>query len=414
MVMKAEIISVGTELLLGQIVNTNAQIISQELQKIGIDVYYHTAVGDNKGRLTEIFHTAWNRSDVIITTGGLGPTQDDLTKEAIAEYLNLPLVLDEDSLNKIREYFQKRRREMPVNNWKQALLPEGSKPIPNQKGTAPGIFLEKGGKIVIMLPGPPFEMEAMLKDYVVPQLSKKTSSVIFSRVLKFYGIGESLLEEKIKDLIENQSNPTIAPLAKRGEVTIRLTAKAGSREEAMSLIEPVEAEIRSRFGEYLYAFDDENIEDVVARLLLEKNKTLAIAESCTGGLVSHKLTQVPGISNSLDRAIVTYSNRAKEEVLHVKSETLKNYGAVSEQTAVEMAEGARRISNTDIGLSTTGIAGPSGGSKEKPVGLVYMACADSSGCTVERHLFIGNRSDIKEMAANAALQLLRKKLLMLP
>jgi len=303
---------------------------------------------------------------------------------------------------------------MPVNNWKQALLPEGSKPIPNQKGTAPGIFLEKGGKIVIMLPGPPFEMEAMLKDYVVPQLSKKTSSVIFSRVLKFYGIGESLLEEKIKDLIENQSNPTIAPLAKRGEVTIRLTAKAGSREEAMSLIEPVEAEIRSRFGEYLYAFDDENIEDVVARLLLEKNKTLAIAESCTGGLVSHKLTQVPGISNSLDRAIVTYSNRAKEEVLHVKSETLKNYGAVSEQTAVEMAEGARRISNTDIGLSTTGIAGPSGGSKEKPVGLVYMACADSSGCTVERHLFIGNRSDIKEMAANAALQLLRKKLLMLP
>nr|PZN05326.1 MAG: competence/damage-inducible protein A [Bacillota bacterium] len=412
--MKAEIISVGTELLLGQIVNTNAQIISQELQKIGIDVYYHTAVGDNKGRLTEIFHTAWNRSDVIITTGGLGPTQDDLTKEAIAEYLNLPLVLDEDSLNKIREYFQKRRREMPVNNWKQALLPEGSKPIPNQKGTAPGIFLEKGGKIVIMLPGPPFEMEAMLKDYVVPQLSKKTSSVIFSRVLKFYGIGESLLEEKIKDLIENQSNPTIAPLAKRGEVTIRLTAKAGSREEAMSLIEPVEAEIRSRFGEYLYAFDDENIEDVVARLLLEKNKTLAIAESCTGGLVSHKLTQVPGISNSLDRAIVTYSNRAKEEVLHVKSETLKNYGAVSEQTAVEMAEGARRISNTDIGLSTTGIAGPSGGSKEKPVGLVYMACADSSGCTVERHLFIGNRSDIKEMAANAALQLLRKKLLMLP
>jgi len=412
--MKAEVISVGTELLLGQIVNTNAQIISQELQKIGIDVYYHTAVGDNKGRLTEIFHTAWNRSDVIITTGGLGPTQDDLTKEAIAEYLNLPLVLDEDSLNKIREYFQKRRREMPVNNWKQALLPEGSKPIPNQKGTAPGIFLEKGGKIVIMLPGPPFEMEAMLKDYVVPQLSKKTSSVIFSRVLKFYGIGESLLEEKIKDLIENQSNPTIAPLAKRGEVTIRLTAKAGSREEAMSLIEPVEAEIRSRFGEYLYAFDDENIEDVVARLLLEKNKTLAIAESCTGGLVSHKLTQVPGISNSLDRAIVTYSNRAKEEVLHVKSETLKNYGAVSEQTAVEMAEGARRISNTDIGLSTTGIAGPSGGSKEKPVGLVYMACADSSGCTVERHLFIGNRSDIKEMAANAALQLLRKKLLMLP
>lgn len=409
--MKSEIISVGTELLLGQIVNTNAQIISQELQKIGMDVYYHTVVGDNKNRLMEVFHTAWNRSEVIILTGGLGPTQDDLTKETIAEYLKLPLILDENSLKKIREYFQKRQREMPINNMKQAMLPKGATAIPNQKGTAPGVILEKGGKTVIMLPGPPFEMEPMLKDYVIPFLSKKTSAVIFSRVLKFYGIGESTLEEKIKDLMENQVNPTIAPLAKMGEVTLRITAKAGSTKEAMSLISPVESKIRQRVGEYLYAFDDEKIEDIVVRLLLEQNKTLAIAESCTGGLVSHKLTEVPGISKSLDRTIVSYSNRAKEEILFVKSETLEKYGAVSEQTAIEMAEGVKRISKTDIGLSITGIAGPTGGSSKKPVGLVYIAYADSLGCFVEKHFFSGNRSEIKERAANAALHLLRKNLL---
>ncbi|ADL07975.1 competence/damage-inducible protein A [Thermosediminibacter oceani] len=409
--MKAEIISVGTELLLGQITNTNAQIISRELQKIGVDVYYHTSVGDNRERLMEVFHTAWNRSEAVILTGGLGPTQDDLTKETISEYLNLPLVLDESSLARIREFFEKRGREMPDNNLKQALLPEGSIAIPNDKGTAPGVLLEWDGRIVVMLPGPPFEMEPMLKAYVIPYISKKSSGVIFSRVLKFYGIGESTLEEKIKDLIESQTNPTIAPLAKMGEVTLRITAKACSIKEAMDMIAPVELKITERVGEYLYAYDDEKVEEIVARLLLRLNKTIAIAESCTGGLVSHKLTEVPGISKSLDRAIVSYSNRAKEELLFVKRETLEKYGAVSEQTALEMADGVRRSSETDLGLSITGIAGPEGGTAAKPVGLVYIAYSDASDCIVERHLFSGNRSEIKERAANAALHLLRKSLL---
>ncbi|TYP54312.1 competence/damage-inducible protein A [Thermosediminibacter litoriperuensis] len=409
--MKAEVISVGTELLLGQITNTNARIISRQLQEIGVDVYYHTSVGDNSERLLEVFHTAWNRSEAIILTGGLGPTQDDLTKETIASYLNLRLVLDEPSLARIREYFEKRDREMPENNLKQALVPEGAIAIPNDKGTAPGVLLERDGRIVVMLPGPPFEMEPMLKAYVIPFLSKKSSGVIFSRVLKFYGIGESMLEERIKDLIEGQTNPTIAPLAKMGEVTLRITAKAGSIKEAMDMIAPVELKITERVGEYLYAYDDEKVEEIVAGLLLKLNKTIAIAESCTGGLVSHKLTEVPGISKSLDRAIVSYSNRAKEELLFVKRGTLEKYGAVSEQTALEMADGVRRSSQTDLGLSITGIAGPEGGTAAKPIGLVYIAYSDASGCAVERHLFSGNRSEIKEKAANAALHLLRKSLL---
>jgi len=408
--MKAETIAVGSELLLGQIVNTDAQIISKGLATIGIDVFYHTCVGDNRERIIEVFKYALKRSDIIIFTGGLGPTTDDLTKETIASYLNLPLKLHEPSLNNIKCFFSKRGREITQNNYKQAMIPEGSMVLPNKIGTAPGVLIEKDHKIIIMLPGPPFEMEPMLMDYVLPYLSKLSNKTIYSRVMKFYGIGEAALEERIKDLLDNQSNPTIAPLARMGEVTLRLTAKAIDINEAKKLILPVELEIKKRVGEYLYAYDDQTIEQIVAELLATKNKTIAIAESCTGGLISDRLTNIPGISKYFERGVVSYSSLSKGELLGVRRDTLSNFGAVSEQTASEMARGVRLTAGTDIGISTTGIAGPSGATRDKPVGMVYIAYSDSSGETVEKHIFSGTRINVKMRACNTALHLLRKKL----
>ncbi|WP_422448747.1 competence/damage-inducible protein A [Thermoanaerobacterium sp. DL9XJH110] len=408
--MKAETIAVGSELLLGQIANTNAQIISRALQEIGIDVYFHTCVGDNRDRIIEVFKEALGRSDVIITTGGLGPTMDDLTKETIASYIGLPLKVDEDSLERIKSFFSARGRHMTENNYKQALIPEGATAILNKKGTAPGVLLNYKGRIIVMLPGPPYEMEPMLRDTVIPYLSKWSSKTIYSRVMKFYGIGESQLEETIKDLLVNQSNPTIAPLAKKGEVTLRLTAKADDFLKANELIRPLEEEIKRRVGRYLYGYDDETVEEIVARLLFKYNKTIAVAESCTGGLLAHKLTNIPGISKQFERGVVSYSNNSKLELLGVKKETLEKFGAVSEQTAVEMARGIRLTSRTDIGVSITGIAGPDGGTLEKPVGLVYIGYADSDSSCAEKHIFSGDRIDIKERSADAALHLVRKKL----
>lgn len=408
--LKAEIIAVGTELLLGQIANTNAQIISRALQEIGIDVYFHTCVGDNRERLLDVLEAGFKRSDIIILTGGLGPTKDDLTKETVASYLKLPLKLDEHSLNQIKSYFAKRGRPYTENNYKQALVPEGALAIENKKGTAPGILLNKDGKTIIMLPGPPREMEPMLKDVVIPYLSKMCNSTIFSRVMKFYGIGESALEEKLEDLISKQTNPTIAPLAKRGEVTIRLTAKAENRMAAEKIIKPVEEEITKRVGNFLYGFDDDTVEEMVARLLAKLNRTIAVAESCTGGLMAHKLTNIPGISKFFERGIVSYSNNSKEVLLKVKHDTIKKFGAVSEETAKEMAEGIRISAGTDIGVSITGIAGPDGGTPLKPVGLVYIGYSDSNKCCVEKHIFSGGRTDIKEQSVNSAFHLVRKML----
>jgi len=409
--LKAEIIAVGTELLLGQIANTNAQIISNALQDIGIDVYFHTCVGDNQERLISVLEIGFKRSDIIILTGGLGPTKDDLTKETLAHYLNLPLVMDEGSLENIKRYFAQRGKAFTENNYKQALIPDGAIALENKIGTAPGVLLNKNGKVIVLLPGPPREMETMLRDAVIPYLSKMSNSTIFSKVLKFYGIGESALEEKLEDLISQQTNPTIAPLAKPGEVTIRLTAKAESRTAAEKLIKPVEDKIIERVGEFLYGYDDDSVEEIVASLLAKYNKTIAVAESCTGGLMAHKLTNIPGISQYFERGIVSYSNRAKEELLKVNPDTLKKYGAVSEETAREMAMGIRNSSGTDIGVSITGIAGPSGGSPEKPVGLVYIGYSDSNVCCAEKHIFSGNRTDIKERSVNCAFHLVRKMLL---
>ena len=403
--MKAETIAIGSELLLGQIANTNAQIISKALQDIGIDVYFHTCVGDNRDRIIEVFSAAIKRSDLIILTGGLGPTIDDLTKETISSYLKIPLEVDQHSLERIKKYFETHKIIMTKNNYKQALMPKNAVSIPNKRGTAPGVLLKYDSKIIVMLPGPPFEMEPMLMDTVIPYLSKLSSEVIHSRVLKFYGLGESKLEEEIEDLLVNQTNPTSAPLAKMGEVTLRITAKADSVKKAQDLIEPLEKEILSRIGEYVYGYDNENIEEIVARFLSNNNLTLATAESCTGGLISHKLTNVPGVSKNFERGIISYSNRSKTELLGVKHNTLKKYGAVSEQTALEMAQGLRKLYQCDIGLSITGIAGPGGGTDKKPVGLVYIGYSDSKSDIVKKHIFRGIRKEIKERAANAALHL---------
>ncbi|MBM7581461.1 nicotinamide-nucleotide amidase [Caldicoprobacter guelmensis] len=409
--MDAEIIAVGSELLLGQIANTNAQYISQRLSSVGINVYYHTVVGDNRSRLLQALEIACKRANLIITTGGLGPTMDDLTKETIAEFLGIELVLHQPSAQAIREFFAKRGRTMTENNLKQAMFPKEAIILPNDVGTAPGAIIEKDGRTFIMLPGPPYEMQPMFENHVLPYLAQKEDQKIFSRVLRIYGIGESAVEEMIKDLLESQTNPTIAPLAAYGEVTLRLTVKCHRSQDPLEFIKPLEDEIRKRLGQAVYGVDDDRLETVVARLLKEKGLTLAVAESCTGGLISNLLTDVPGISENLIETCVTYSNQAKMNRLGVKPETLEVYGAVSPQTAQEMAEGIAKTSGADIGLAVTGIAGPSGGSPEKPVGLVYIAIAMNGQVEVKRFQNQGDRKRIKLSTANTALDLLRRKLL---
>jgi len=408
--MIAEIIAVGTELLLGQIVNTNARFLSVELSKLGINVYYQTVVGDNSERLRETLALALKRADIVILTGGLGPTKDDLTKETVAQVLDLPLELHEESLERIKDYFKRIHREMADNNIKQAYLPKGCYVLENNHGTAPGCIVEKDKKIVIMLPGPPKEMEPMFHHSVYPFLRKKTSDIIYSKVLRVFGIGESSLGQKIADLIENQTNPTIAPYAKQGEVTLRITAKSDDIEKAKKLIEPLEKAVRERFGIMVYGEDEESLEEVTCRLLMEKNITIATAESCTGGLLAEKITRIPGISQCFHMGVITYSNEAKQKILGVSAKTLERYGAVSSQTAMEMAEGIKKLSGADIGVSITGIAGPGGGSELKPVGLVYIGMATPDNCSCQELHLSGNRDRIRELTSMNALDMVRKYL----
>lgn len=412
--MKGEIISVGTELLLGQIVNTNAAFISQKLAELGIDVYYTTTVGDNAARLREVFTRSWQRSDLIILTGGLGPTMDDLTRETVADFLGLELVLNHDILAALRDYFASRGRVMTENNKKQAYFPAGAQILPNPNGTAAGVFLEKEGKVVVMLPGPPFEMVPMFENEVVPRLENLLAGrreVIKSRVLKLYGVGESQLETMLQDLLEKQSNPTLATLAKENEIQLRLTAKASLPERAEKLLAEMEAEIRKRVGQFVFAVDDETMEEVVGILLRQRGATISVAESCTGGLIGHRLTEVPGSSAYFQYGVVTYSNEAKEKLLHVDGELLRRFGAVSSQVARAMAAGVRELGKTSLGLAVTGIAGPEGGRPGKPVGLVYIALATQAEVHVESHNFRGPRPVIKKRASQAALNLVRKYLL---
>ncbi|AOT68219.1 competence/damage-inducible protein A [Geosporobacter ferrireducens] len=405
--MNCALISIGTELLFGQIINTNTVYLSQQLNTLGINVYYHFTVGDNHQRLKEVLNYALQNADMVITTGGLGPTQDDLTRETIAKAMGKRLVLHAPSMKRLESFFRDLNRPMCENNKKQAYLPEGSIVLQNNNGTAPGFIIDHEGKVIISLPGPPKEMMGMFTEGVMEYLQEKSKATIYSRVLRFFGIGESALETELLDMISNQENPTLAPYAKEGEVSLRITAKAENDVKAMALIKPVIEEIRSRVGEYLYSEQDEELAEVVAKQLMEKQITISLAESCTGGLLAGRLTAVPGISKCFYSGYITYSNEAKAGMLGVKNATLEKYGAVSEETAKEMVMGLRKKQNSDLCVSITGIAGPDGGTDEKPVGLVYIGIMYKEQLTVHRLNTFGDRARIRNYTVLSALNAIR-------
>lgn len=406
--MTVEIICVGTELLLGNIVNTNAAFLAEKCAALGLSSYFQIVVGDNRERLIQTIKTALKRADIVILSGGLGPTGDDLTKEAAAEAFGRLLVEDEKSRRQIETYFAQRGIMPTENNWKQALIPEGAKAIPNKNGTAPGIIMEENGKYAVLLPGPPGELKPMFTDSVMPYLRTLEDDVIESVTVKVVGIGESRAETMVSDLMENQSNPTIAPYAKTGEVHFRITARAGGSKEAQELIAPVAKELEKRFGSHIYTMEEDvTLEKAVTDLLAEKNWTIATAESCTGGLLAARLVNVPGVSKVFHAGFVTYADEAKQSLIGVKKETLEQFGAVSRQTAGEMAVGAAKAAGADVAVSITGIAGPDGGTKEKPVGLVYIGCYVDGQVRVEEYHFTGSRLKIRESVVASALVLLR-------
>lgn len=408
--MKAEIISVGTELLLGDILNSDAQYLSKQLSSLGIEMYHQSVVGDNAKRLEEVMTEAFSRSDIVITSGGLGPTEDDLTKETGCKYFGKKLVEDKKALEMLKDYFARINRPMTENNFKQALVPEGSIVLYNNNGTAPGIIIDSNKKILAMLPGPPRELIPMFEEYVKPYLASKQEYVFVSRVLRVSKIGESTTEYLLRDLIDNQTNPTIATYVKNIEVIVRLTAKAKTIEEANSLIDPVSEEIHKRLGDNLYAEGNTTISEFVCKKLIEKNLTVAVSESCTGGLVSSAFTDVAGISKVFIEGAVTYCEDAKIRRLGVKRETIDKYGVVSVQVAAEMAEGIAKTSGSYIGISTTGIAGPSGGTPEKPVGTVCIGLRIGSRTITRQMHFNGKRETVRARAVDAVFDLLRREL----
>ena len=407
--MTAEIISVGTEILLGNIVNTNAAYLAEKCAYLGLSNYYQVVVGDNEQRLLETINTAKSRADVIFLIGGLGPTEDDLTKETAAKAFNVELVMDEEAKNNIVTILTNRGIDITNNNFKQALVPKGSIVLYNKNGTAPGIIMEEAGKVVIMLPGPPNEFVPMVDDQVVPYFLKKgTNDVIYSRVVKLVGVGESKVAEEISDLIA-MTNPTVATYAKTGEVHIRVTASAANDDEAKALVKPVVKKLKAMYPDNVYSTNaDETLERAVVELLSKNGLSITAAESCTGGLVCGKIVNVAGASEVFRGGYITYSNKQKRNVIGVKKSTLEKYGAVSEQVAAEMAKGVLEVSKADVAISTTGIAGPGGGTPEKPVGLVYIGCAVKNKVYVEKFNFSGSRNKARESTVVAALSMVRK------
>lgn len=408
--MKAELICVGTELLMGQILNTNAQFISRRLADMGVDVYVETTVGDNAGRLEESMRASLARADVVITTGGLGPTMDDLTKETAAKLMGKSLAYDEASLHALKRRFFEMHREMTPNNLKQAMFPPDARILPNPMGTAPGCIMEAGGKAIILLPGPPREMEPMFEHHVRPYLEARSGAVLHSRVLRIFGMGESSVEHTLRAMMEEQKNPTLALYAKTGEVTLRITAKCASAQEGEAMLAPVLAAVQKRLGNVVYSTDDEELHEVCIRRLLARGETLSVAESCTGGMLASRIVDVAGCSACFLQGVVAYSNEAKAARLGVRDETLRRCGAVSEETAREMAEGMRKSAQSDYALATTGIAGPEGGTEEKPVGLVYVALSTKDGTKVQELRLGGKRDRIRAVATLHALDMLRREL----
>ena len=393
--MKAELISVGTELLLGEILNTDAQFLARELSEIGIDVYHQSVVGDNENRLAESVRCALERSDIIIASGGLGPTPDDITKEVISKVCGRELVLDTESLGYIAGYFKRTGREMKKNNEKQAYMPDGCIILKNNCGTAPGCIIETGEKAVIILPGPPVELERMYTESVKPYLKAKAGNKLFTKTLHLFGIGESAVADGLSRLMESSVNPTVAPYAKTGEVYLRLAAKAESADEAEKIMAPALDEIYEKYGSFVYSDDGKSLPETVISSLLDKGLTISTAESCTGGLIAKTITDFSGVSEIFSEGYVTYSNDAKMKNLGVSAVTLEKFGAVSEQTAREMAEGVRSKAQSDIGVSVTGIAGPGGGSADKPVGLVYAALSCSGGTVCKKLMLNGDREKVR-------------------
>lgn len=392
--MNCEIIGVGTELLLGDIVNTDAQYLAQELASMGIAVHYQQVVGDNPERMRECISKAVSRSDLVILTGGLGPTADDLTKEISCKLMDAELVLDEDILDEIKSFFAKKGIVMPESNAKQAYVPKDGIVFANRNGTAPGCAVEKDGKTVIMLPGPPRELKPMFENEVKPFLAEKTGGVILSKQVRTFGIGESDMAQRVAELLDGE-NPTVAPYAKDGEALLRVTAKAETKEKAEQMCDKTIEKIREKIGGYIYSTQSLNLEQTVVKLLRENGKKIALAESCTGGYIAKRITDVPGSSEVFECGIVSYSNEVKMKLLGVRSETIEQYTEVSEQTAAEMADGVRRVSGADIGISVTGISGPGGGTEDKPVGLAYIgfSCSDS---TYVREVRTGRSFDSRE------------------
>lgn len=410
--MVVEIISVGTEILLGNIVNTNAAYLSEKCAGLGLSCYYQDVVGDNEERLSETIRMALSRADILLLSGGLGPTQDDMTKEVVAKVLGRPLYLHEESKAAIRNYFERRGLEITDNNWKQAMVPEGCIVLDNPNGTAPGIIVTDQGKHVVLMPGPPGEMIPMFESSVMPYLSTLQSCVIYSRTVKMCGVGESKVETMVEDLIEKQTNPTIATYAKTGEVHLRVTARAEDEKAAKKLVKPVVQELKSRLGDYIYTTEEGvTLEKAVVDLLAAYGMTASTVESCTGGMLAARLINVPGVSEVFKSGYVTYSNKSKRKLLGIRKNTLLKHGAVSEEIAREMVKSAAFLAKTDVCVSTTGIAGPDGGTDKKPVGLVYIACSVCGQTTVKEYHFSGNRAKIRDNTVSAALALMRKCIL---
>ena len=412
----AEIIAVGTELLLGNIVNTNARDISQALSAVGVNVFWHTVVGDNPQRLKDALDVARKRADIIITTGGLGPTYDDLTKQTICEAFGKPLVLHQDILDDLKVFFEKNvHMKMPSNNLQQAELPEGCTVFDNPVGTAPGCAFESGGVHVLMLPGPPFEMLTMLRRCAIPYLRRLSSEVIVSHDIMTFGLGESPMEELLREKMLHMENPSLATYAKPSEVRLRATAKAESLEEAEAMLAPVVKEVTELLGDYVYGVDVESLESVCSQLLRQKHWTMATAESCTGGQVAQRLTALPGASQVYRGGAVSYWTQVKADVLGGPQALLEEYGAVSAEAARAMAEGARRITGADIAVSVTGVAGPDPDERGVDVGIVYIGLAAPEGTFCRRCDFGKRRRDrIRDLAANHSFDVVRRYLTGLP
>ena len=402
-----ELISVGTEILLGDILNTDAQYLSIELAKLGISVIHQSTVGDNRERLLAQLDEAAKRSDIIILSGGLGPTPDDLTKEVCCEFFGKEMFLNEPTVEKIKKYFSSKGIEMAQNNLKQAMLPKDCVIFPNDNGTAPGMAIEKDGVHILVLPGPPRELKPMFQNCAVPYLMQFSDRIIVSHNIRTFGIGESSMAERVNDLFDAQ-NPTVAPYAKDGEALLRVTAMAKTKEDAESLCEPVIEEIKKRLDAYVYGVDYNCIEEAVVGMLKEHHLKVATAESCTGGLIAKRITDVPGASEVFECGIISYANEIKHKVLGVSEDDLNKYGAVSEPVAKQMAQGALKVSGADIAVSVTGIAGPDSDSTGKPVGLVYIGLADKENVWVrEIRTSRRDRSYNRYVSASNALDMIR-------